>query len=236
MDLQQKIKNIFSDPEVNALIFWNVILIIFYQTESLRTSTLIWLFYFQNIFIGIQYYFRIRKLSKNISQEDKQALISRSGIKVTKNGHEVDPMKFDLSTFFVLHFGIFHAVYFIFIFIMTFIYISGTFDKDYFFAGIVFMAINTFLSTKSHFQSDMERKTKPGYIEGLLITPYMRVFPMHFFIMIGFTLMVFLKDKINVHTIFFIFLIFKTISDVWMHVFINKTWLGPRPKAFGDFI
>lgn len=232
----QKIKNIFSDPELAALLFWNVSLVIFYETESLRTATLIWLFYFQNIFIGIQYYLRFRNLNNAISPEERQKFIKESGIKISVNGKEVDPMKYSFSTFFALHFGVFHAVYFIFIIFMTFLFLNSTFDIKYFLAGILFMALNTFFSTISHYKSDIERKSEPGYIKDLLKTPYMRIFPMHFFILLGFGLMMFLKDKMNVHILFFIFLIFKAISDVLMHAYINKTWKGTRPKAFEKFI
>lgn len=232
----QKIKNIFSDPELAALLLWNISLVVFYQTESLRTTTLIWLFYFQNIFIGIQYYLRFRNLNKALTLEEKKVIIKKSGMKVTINGREVDSMEYNFATFFALHFGIFHAVYFMFIIFMTFLFLNSTFDMKYFLIGISFMALNTFFSTISHYKSDIESKSEDGYVEGLLKTPYMRVFPMHFFILLGFGLMVFLKEKMNVHLLFFIFLLFKAISDIWMYTYINKIWKRARPKAFEKFI
>lgn len=238
MNTRQKIKNILSDPELAALVFWNGLLIIFYEREVLRISTLIWLFYFQNIFIGIQYYLRFSNLEKSMSQQEQAAMFKRSGMSMTVNGKPVDLTGFSLKAFFVLHFGIFHSVYFVFLIIMTFMMMlkANTFDIKYFLAGMLFMAVNTFISTQSHYKSDIENSKNANITDELFKIPYLRVFPMHLFIMAGFALIVFYKEIISMHVIFFLFLLAKTIADISMHVYVNKTWKGPRPKAFGGFI
>jgi hypothetical protein len=232
----QKIKNILSDPEVGALALWNGLLIVFYEREELRIATLIWLFYFQNIFIGIQYFLRFSNLENSMSQAENAALIKRSGMTMTVNDKPVDVTGFSLKAFFALHFGIFHSVYFVFLSVMTFMMPAHTFDKKYFLAGMLFMALNTFISTQSHYKSDIQNSKTDNFVDNLFKIPYLRVFPMHLFIMAGFALIVFYKEAISMHIVFFIFLLAKTVADISMHVVVNKTWQGPRPKAFGEFI
>ena len=236
MKTVQKIKNILSDPELVALALWNGMLIIFYEREELRTATLIWLFYFQNIFIGLQYYYRFKNLENSMSKEEIAALLKSSGMTMTVNDKPIDVAGFSLKSFFALHFGIFHSVYFIFLSVMTFMLPIHSFDKKYFLAGMLFMIINTIISTQSHYKSDIENKKINNFVGDLFKIPYLRVFPMHLFIMAGIALIVFYKEAISLHIIFFIFLLAKTIADISMHVVVNKTWLGPRPKAFGEFI
>ena len=147
MNTVQKIKNILTDPEVAALAFWNGLLIVFYETEALRISTLIWLFYFQNIFIGIQYFLRFRNLENNLSAEENAAMIKRAGVSMTVNGRPIDVTDFKIKSFFALHFGLFHFVYAVFLTVMTFMLFRGTFVMNFFLAGILFMAVNTFQSS-----------------------------------------------------------------------------------------
>jgi hypothetical protein len=236
VNTRQKIKNILSDPELAALVFWNGLLIIFYEREVLRISTLIWLFYFQNIFIGIQYFLRFKNLENNLSQQENAAMIKRAGLSMTINDKPIDVTDFKIKTFFAMHFGLFHFVYAIFLTVMTFLMFPGTFVLDFFLAGILFMAVNTFISTQSHYISDIEKCKDAKFLDELFKVPYLRVFPMHFFILGGFFFIWFNTENINLHVVFFIFLLAKMVADISMHVVVNKTWQGSRPKAFGEFI
>ena len=112
----------------------------------------------------------------------------------------------------------------------------GTFVMNFFLAGILFMAVNTFISTLSHYKSDIEKSKDTNFLDELFKVPYLRVFPMHFFILGGFFFIGFNKENVNIHVIFIIFLLAKTIADISMHVYVNKTWKGQRPKAFGGYI
>jgi hypothetical protein len=232
----EKLRNILSDRELWALLCWNLTLLVFYQTEILRTATLIWLFYMQNVFIGLQFFLRIRKLENSMSEAERIRWIEKSGATVSINNTEVSPANFRLSNLFAFNFGLFHFVYAIFIGVITVMALTGSFDTKYLAIGTAFIALNAFFSLQSDYQKDADRVKDHSYLTRLLRIPFIRVFPMHFFILAGIFVLVEMHESVSTTILFLMFIAAKTLSDVLTHVIINKTWQAQRPKAFGGFI
>jgi hypothetical protein len=104
------------------------------------------------------------------------------------------------------------------------------------FINIGIIAFNAIFSTWSTVLQDREEKPKLG---GMFFTPYLRVVPMHLFIIIGFTQKVspdIVLPVIGSMHVFYIFLLLKSVSDLLMHVIISKSWRGPRVKPVGGYI
>ena len=99
-----------------------------------------------------------------------------------------------------------------------------------------FIAINAILSTYSTIVQDREEKPD---INSLFFTPYLRIMPMHFFLLIGLTFKANPEVKIpllGVLDVFWLFLILKLLADLIMHIIIQKTWRGPRVRAIRGYI
>jgi len=205
-------KNILRDPELWAILGFNLFLFYAYFTDITGFDTLIVLFYLQNIFIGIQYW--IRMFSAGMRFSDNVILASLR-----------------LPMFFFVHYGMFHVVYAAFLFTIV-MDIPGALDFDIILVLIGVMALNTIFSTVSDIRKDRQDESNMAY---MFFTPYLRVVPMHLFILLAFNNGIATQqNKMTNALILFIGL--KMLSDVIMHIAINKTWKDKRPSVLVDGI
>jgi len=72
----------------------------------------------------------------------------------------------------------------------------------------------------------------------MVFIPYLRIAPLHLFIILGFGS---LNGADNSHEMWFFrqdafikFIILKTITDVAMHIIVNKTWKAKRERTIGE--
>ncbi|MFT4523177.1 MAG: hypothetical protein ACI8ZN_002129 [Bacteroidia bacterium] len=90
--------------------------------------------------------------------------------------------------------------------------------------------ISTAFSTVSDVRKDAERK---GGNDGIMFLPYLRVFPMHILIIVGFNV----GDGFpNRELAFLIFMGLKTLLDLILHVVVNATYRVRRPHAIPGWI
>jgi hypothetical protein len=126
--------------------------------------------------------------------------------------------------FFLIHYGGFHFIYFFFI-IMLLLSIGGDrrpFDSEIFLLSIFSYFISSIFALRYHIEADKEDKPNIGT---LMFIPYLRVVPMHIFIILGMGLFMSKKEILGMDVLEF-FIILKTISDVLMHILSEKTWLS----------
>lgn len=219
-------KNIFSDREFWFILVFNLCLVWGYEDGWLSMDTIIWIYFFQSVIIGMSNTVRMACL-KDFNSDNFQI-----------NGEAVQPTnktKWMSAIFFTLHYGFFHLAYFIFLIIFS---VGNGSKLDFRMvlinAGII--ALNAIISTSSNIMQD--REDKPA-ISSMFFTPYLRVVPMHIFIILGFTRKVnpeVLIPVLGAINSFYVFLILKLFSDLVMHIVIQKTWRGPRLKPVGGYI
>jgi hypothetical protein len=146
--------------------------------------------------------------------------------------------RFGLPFFFLIHYGGFHFVYFIFLLIMTASNdVHSNWDIDFRLLLYSFMALlaNMIFSTISDIRG--EKKEENAQQGTLMFIPYLRVFPMHVFIILGFNAA---YDKqqawnwLENMDAFLVFIILKTLSDIIFHIIVNKTWREKRTRVIGD--
>jgi hypothetical protein len=219
-------KNIFSDPEFWFILVFNAFLAWAYTGELISKDTTVWIYFFQSVIIGMSNAIRIAGLSNflasNLSKDGQPVAVT------TKT-------KWSGAIFFTFHYGFFHIL--IFIALVIFSFDNGSkLDLKIVMIHAGIMAINAIISTYSTIVQD--REEKPA-INDLFFTPYMRIIPMHFFLIIGITrkanpeVLLPLVGAINV---FWLFLILKLLADLIMHIIIQKTWRKPRVKPLGGYI
>lgn len=133
--------------------------------------------------------------------------------------------------FFFVHYGMFHVVYAVFLFTIV-MDIPGALDFDIIYAMIGVMVINTIMSTVSDVRRDREDE---GNMAFMFFTPYLRVVPMHLFIMLAFNNSIGTQENKMTNALI-LFVGLKMLSDLIMHIVINKTWKDRRPPVLVDGI
>jgi len=131
----------------------------------------------------------------------------------------------------MVHFGMFHAVYAIFL-IPIVNKIPGAVNFEILFGAIPILFINTIFSVISDIKRDKLEETSGA---SLFFIPYLRVVPMHIFILFAFK-MDMAKGYSELRYVLLLFIGLKTLSDLVMHIIVNKTWKRRRPTVIGDVL
>lgn len=206
-------REITKDNSAKSLIVANIVTMFFTIYEGWDILTLMWIYWAQNMIIGLFNFIKILTLNE----------FSTDGLRM--NDKPVQPIrstKISVAFFFLVHYGFFHAVYAVFLF-------SGfgpmqkhpspisSIDKILIAVSIFAFFGNHLFSFFYNRQRDKDKKPNLGTV---MFFPYVRIIPMHLTIIFGIFIMVLLgmfRIKSDVPVILF-FLILKTIADVIMHV------------------
>jgi len=201
------------DTSVLGLIASNMVVIVWALIENWNLVFLMFVYWAQSVIIGIFWFYTIvtyknayRKYTEDpFELPDKLNEFSRLG----------------LGLFFLMHFGCFHFVYFIFLLA------PARLERKAFefpllpfviFVGLFF--INQLIWT-IRFAGKSDHK--PANISKLMGFPYARVVPIYLAIMLG----IWVSDKgFNPRFTLLVFLALKTVVDVFMHV--------QQKKGFAD--
>lgn len=182
------------DGSVWSLVAANILALAVALYQDWHVTSLMLLYWGQSVVIGISYMLRILALEK-FSTEN-----------FTMNDQPVDPTpstKRQVAFFFLIHYGIFHAVYLGFL-------VSGPFDQPvaldrWFWACTAVFALNHAWSYR--YNRDLDRQGTPN-IGTLMFTPYIRILPMHLTILAG---------GLIIGGGLLLFGALKTLADVGMH-------------------
>ena len=158
---------------------------------------LIWVYYIQNLIIGYFNFKRMKSL-KNFST---------SGLRMNKKPvPETEKGKDSTAFFFLIHYGFFHLIYFIFL-------LKGCSLNLLTFLSIAVSAIIFYFNHQYSYQINHERDLAGCPNLGhLMFIPYLRVVPMHLVVIFG--AISFTNSLLGL----LIFSVLKTISDVLMHI------------------
>ncbi|MFZ6015313.1 MAG: DUF6498-containing protein [Patescibacteria group bacterium] len=214
---EHKVKKVFyADRSFWILIFVNIGTAYFAVINNWSLIVLIWIYWFQSVSIGIVNFIRIFQL-KDFSTEGFR--MGRSQVA------PIQAMKYFIAFFFLIHYGISHAVYFMFLIIGSFsesswlatsLGASSSYKlgldlgdvKYILLTGVVFFANHIY----SYFYNKSTDTKKPN-IGHLMFYPYARIFPMHIIILAG--------GLTGVATLP-LFLGLKIVADMVMHVIEHR--------------
>jgi len=196
-------ENLFYDRSLWFLLGSNAVTVVLAVTQNWNLLPLMWVYWFQSIVIGFFNFLRIRHLSE----------FSTEGLAI--NGHPVEPTpetKNRIARFFLLHYGMFHLVYFIFLLVFSLTGMFSTADEDVLnTADLKYILPLALLFLGNHLFSyfyNRPRDIGRQNIGMLMFYPYARIIPMHLTIILGF----FLGNRL------LFFLLLKTLADAIMHV------------------
>jgi hypothetical protein len=191
--------HISLDGSVWFLVGANVLALVIAYRQGWPLASLMLLYWGQSVVIGISNIARILSLEKFSTE------------KFTINGEPIEPTtetKWKVAGFFALHYGIFHIVYLSFLLDQR---SPPPLDREFWLCIAVF-AVNHMWSYR--YNRDLDRQGVPN-IGTLMMTPYVRIVPMHLTIMLGGMMGGGLPGK-SVGLLVFGGL--KTVADVLMHI------------------
>lgn len=187
------IQKILRDPAIWTLIALNVFFIYEYAGDPKQYTTIIWLYWCQSVLIGVFNFLDMMTLRhpdvKNFEINGKPATVSQA--------------KGCLPFFFLFHYGFFHVVYLVFLFVDF--KMSDT-DFTYLRWGVAGILLSLFIQFA---QSKIKYAGIPRSIGAMFITPYLRIVPMHLTILL---------PKMLGWTPALTFLILKTVFDLIGHL------------------
>ena len=184
-------KSRLSDPNLWLLIAINIWSIIYYQRNPTAFNTIIWLYWFQSVLIGIFNFMdmiTLPKIQKGTGEKIDYFFGSRGCS----------------SLFFLFHYNAFHLAYAIFILAN-----GKAIDSQFLLLGISAFTVNLLIQFVQH--KKMQRNTAVNFSK-MFFLPYLRIIPMHLMILAP----IFLHLQPSI-----VFLGLKTIADIAMYLIIT---------------
>jgi hypothetical protein len=181
-------RHFWAEPEFWFILVYNLVILALYLADKVDPYFVIWAYYLQSLMIGAQYVFGTFVFN-------------------AKKGKKVFSLKENgMTFFFILHYGLFHFVYFVFLALMSadsedllslMKYIRITFG---------YLLINLGFYLMRMYSRKLEDIRAPN---GFL--PYARIAPIHLFIIVGFQSDLLLSG-------FLIFMLLKIIFDLLVYL------------------
>ena len=181
------------------LIVSNIITIYIAVSQNWNLSTLMFVYWAQNAIIGLFTFAKILSLKKFSTKNFKINHAPASPTIATK---------YFTAFFFLVHYGMFHLIYFLFL--VTNFSISNALMPVFF--SILILFGNHLFSYIYNFKEDSNKLKSIGTI---MFFPYARIIPMHLTIVFGYFL-------IQSSTGLIFFLCLKTLADLIMHITEHK--------------
>jgi len=200
-------KQVSQDVSLQTLFLVNLATIFIAVQEKWGLGTLMWVYWFQSVIIGLFNIVRIIRLEKFTTEG------------FTMNNQPVPPVpasRYVVAGFFAMHYGLFHLVYFFFL-LLGFGDIAGSSGpvawSFVFGTSCIFFCNHLF----SHIYN-RGRDTQIVNIGTLMFLPYARILPMHLTIIFAPALAIFSAIPL------IIFLLLKTFADMVTHI-VEHTYL-----------
>ncbi|WP_456374998.1 DUF6498-containing protein [Thiolapillus sp.] len=192
-----RLEALLSDNSIWGLLLANLITIVMAVMQDWSLLLVMWVYWCQSVIIGLFNFWRMMTLkrfsTKGVSSGDGPVLPTQK-------------TKREMSWFFLVHYGLFHAVYLVFLFSG----IGG--DQPEFFAPGPLLIILLFLINHawSFFYNRRREAESVPNIGTLMFLPYARILPMHLTLVFG---GVFISGKFWL----VVFLLLKTLADLIAH-------------------
>lgn len=182
------------DISLFSLIVTNLIVIVLATTQNWDFRTLLYIYISQTYIIGVFYFISILTKKK----------VTTHGINI--NNSPISPTAANKSTIAIIFLIIFLIVVRFYSILLGIIKAPSVLVT----LSITLFFINHLISFLSNNKADSEKEEN---LKELILTPFYRILPMHFILFIG--------NIFNVQII--IFLILKTILDVYMHNYLHQS-------------
>lgn len=192
-----RLERLFSDNSIWGLLLANMLTIVLAVWQDWSLLLVMWVYWCQSVIIGLFNFWRMMTLkrfsTKGVSSSDGPVLPTQK-------------TKREMSWFFLVHYGAFHAFYLIFIF-------SGIMGEQppFLSLGPMLMVLLFFINHAwSFFYNRRREANSVPNIGTLMLLPYARIIPMHLPLVFG---GMFISGKLWL----VFFLLLKTLADLIAH-------------------
>ena len=192
------IKKYFLTPYFLLLLAGNLYCIWYFKNHSNGFVTVIWIYWIQSVIIG---FFNFIDLLTIKNYDPGNAKLNGQPISEKNKGC--------LPWFFMMHYGLFHFVYGIFLLIKFSWY---KVDKSFLLIGVAAFLAESLAGFIRRKTAEQELKFNIG---SLFFLPYLRIVPMHLVIMVP----AFFNVQPSI-----IFLVLKTIADIFSFILYQRMW------------
>ena len=165
----------FTKTSTWMIVFSNVIVVFFAIVDNLSAFEVLWIYWIQSVIIGVFNFIKIISLKE----------FTTTGFR--RSGNELPPTKaakISTAIFFLIHYGLFHFVYAIFLGGFSGITDSSTLNSQ-----SNYLLITSLIFFISYLIEYIQStRTLQGEIPNLgviMFAPYFRIIPMHFIIIFG---------------------------------------------------
>ncbi len=180
------------------LLVGNFYCIYYFSTNKDSFDTIIWIYWMQSVIIGLFHFLDLLTLKD----------FDPTGFKF--NNQQVQPGKNGcVALFFLIHYGIFHLVYGIFL--STRVGLSGI-NFHFLLLGIAAFLMESFIDFLHKKRVEQQIHVKLGLLFSL---PYLRIIPMHVFIMI---------PVLAGNTGSIVFLLLKFVADILSYIAYQRVF------------
>ncbi len=199
------LKRLLSSPAILFLLLGNCYCIWYYQSHPDSFGTIVWIYWFQSVTIGLFNFLDLMTVEN----------FDASGMKMN-DGPVTKGNKGCAAWFFLVHYGMFHLVYGIFL--ITGMYTQHAHvDKMILLLGVA----TFFLETLFNFMRMKKlEKAMTMNLGVMFFLPYLRIVPMH--------LMILLPSFLGVKPSL-LFLILKTGADILSYILYHHIFAGKKP-------
>lgn len=161
----RSLTKILRDPALWALVGFNAILIIQYQHDVKEYTTIIWLYWYQSLLLGIFTFIDMLTM--------KTDSISVENMTINNRPATAKDAKGCFPWFFLVHYGGFHFGYLIFLFIDFKVTDINFYSFKWSLLALAISYVFYFIQNKIKY-SQVKRS-----IGAMFFTPYLRIVPMH---------------------------------------------------------
>lgn len=158
-----------------VLVISNLSIIFFAVVDGIGLLQILWIYWIQSVIIGIFNFIKIISLKEFSTEGLKQG---------SKPVEETKAAKFSIAFFFLIHYGIFHSVYAVFLSSgLSALWGSGSeaAGSTYIYYAALIFLINYTIEFIYYLK---EREPRPN-LGKMMFAPYTRIIPMHLTIILG---------------------------------------------------
>ena len=182
---------------IGSILVFNLYLLAEVWLDPASVYTVLLLFWFQNICIGLANVFKILFVKSNEMDADGNRVFS--GIR-----------KVFVAGFFTMHYGTFQMAYLIFLLTLRFEHVDFRLQPMVIYPALILLFISTFLGLPASIRAATQRNAGLGE---LMFLPYLRILPMTILILVN----AYYQDFRGIA----LFVFMKLIADVAMYVFTD---------------
>lgn len=199
MENRSSLKHSLIDPSLGIILLSNVVSIVLAVSQHWSMGEILWVYWGQSVIIGVVNVHRMLNL-KEFSTKN----LKSNGRPVP----ETEEGKRSIAFFFAIHYGVFHLVYFIFLW--QELPLGSLAIEDLMWLLLLVFGFFSSHSFSYRYNLNNDFKQQKPNLGTLMFYPYLRIIPMHLIIILGATM--------TSTASLLIFMVMKTFADGGMHM------------------